>query len=116
VVSYLALSNPRPKRLCLHTLEVVTSKTIRLSASNSEKLGVTNSDYGQRNCPGTQEIGAAINFLGLDGVIAPSARWACDNLVLFPENFGPVVTLESISVGEFDWQRWGRENGLLDDL
>jgi hypothetical protein len=36
--------------------------------------------------PMEQEIGAAVEFLGCDGLIAPCARWDCENLMLFPDS------------------------------
>jgi hypothetical protein len=45
--------------------------------------------YGERDYALTQSIGAALAFLGLDGLIAliaPSARWQCDNLMIYQTN------------------------------
>ena len=39
--------------------------------------------YESVNYHRTQEIGAAVAFLGCDGLMVPSARWDCENLVLF---------------------------------
>ena len=45
--------------------------------------------YGERDYAQTQNIGAAIAFLGLDGLITPSARWSCNNLMIFQTNHQP---------------------------
>jgi hypothetical protein len=47
-----------------------------LDASKFEAGWKTNDDR-------TQEIADSAYFLGFDGLIAPGARWACLNLVLF---------------------------------
>ena len=53
----------------------------------------------------TQEIGDAAAFLGFDGILAPSARWPCQNLVLFTEHFTP-ADLSIVSSEPVDWDDW----------
>jgi hypothetical protein len=76
-------------------------------------LGVPESAYLTVNLSRTQEIGAAAEFLGCDGLIAPSARWPCDNLMLFPDSMGADATLEVLSSENTDWLRWATDQGLL---
>lgn len=114
VASYLSLLSPTPsKPLDLHTLEVSASKTIKIAIADIEKLGAATADYHQRNYERTREIGAAVNFLGYDGLIVPSARWKCDNLVIFSDNHGLAEKLEKVAVEQIDWQAWARDNGML---
>ena len=61
----------------------------------------------------TQEIGAAVAFIGCDGLIVPSVRWSCDNLVLFTDNLAADVELEVLNVEAVPWQDWARSAGLL---
>jgi RES domain-containing protein len=106
--------NPRPsKTAALHTLEVVTDRTLKLVRTDLHALGVSDASYQKVNLIRTQQIGAAIEFLGCDGLIAPSARWACDNLILFADtaNFG--ANLQVVSAEEVDWIQWAEEKGLL---
>ena len=63
-----------------------------------------------------QEIGAALDFLELDGLIAPSARWQCDNLMIYQNH--PKLLLERLEVieqADVNWQAWGREYGLINN-
>ncbi|MCH7477288.1 MAG: RES family NAD+ phosphorylase [SAR324 cluster bacterium] len=62
----------------------------------------------------TQEIGAAVAFLECDGLIVPSARWNCENFVLFWDNQSMGNQLELLATEEIDWCEWARENGFLD--
>lgn len=78
-----------------------------------EDLGVDPSRYGERNYERTQMIGAAINYLGLDGLISPSARWECSNLTLFMDHHAMEDTLEIVGSEEVDWRGWAIEAGLL---
>nr|WP_281173412.1 RES family NAD+ phosphorylase [Xenophilus azovorans] len=106
--------NPRPtKPVVLHRLRVVAHRTLRLVRADLSQLGVSESAYTGVNIPRTQEIGAAVEFLGCDGLIAPCARWACDNLMLFPDRMGVDATLEIVSSEAIDWVAWAAEKGLL---
>ncbi len=62
----------------------------------------------------TQEVGAAVAFIGCDGLIVPSARWACDNLILFTDNLAMDVEFEIQDVEEVHWQDWARSVGLIE--
>ncbi len=106
--------NPRPtKPVLVHRLRVVTHRTLRLIRADIAALGVADSEYQGVNLPRTQAIGAAVEFLGCDGLIAPSARWACENLMLFPERMGADASLELVNSETIDWFAWGAANGLI---
>lgn len=114
VASYLALSNPMPSRpLHLHRLDVTAQKALRLTMAELEKLGISRTDYQERNYVRSREIGAALNFLGFDGLLVPSARWDCENLIIFTENHGLSQKLDKVDFEEIDWQKWASINGLL---
>ena len=115
VVSYLTLLTPVPSRpLKVSRLGVSTAKTLRLAPISLERLGVDMSRYGERDYSRTQSIGAALAFLGLDGLIAPSARWDCDNLMIFTANSRLDERLEVIDFELVrDWGTWARANGFL---
>ena len=68
---------------------------------------------GERDYAQTQKIGAALAFLGLDGLIAPSARWSCDNLMIFTDNHALSERLEPIADEEIEWREWAQENGFI---
>jgi len=63
----------------------------------------------------TQQIGAVLNFLGIDGLISPAARWDCKNATLFADNHTLHERLETVSSTQIDWQNWARDHGLLED-
>lgn len=106
--------NPRPtKPVMLHTLRVVAHRTLKLVRADLATLGVPESAYGGVNMPRTQEIGAAVEFLGCDGLIAPCARWNCDNLILFPDRMGIEATMEIVHSETVDWVTWATAQGVL---
>ena len=71
--------------------------------------------YGERDYGRTQEIGAALVFLGFDGLIAPSARWPCDNLMIFGDNHALAETLEPIGMDKVEWREWAQAHGILSE-
>ena len=106
--------DPRPtKPVMLHTLRVVAHRTLKLVRADLMALGVSESAYAGVNIPRTQEIGAAVEFLGCDGLIAPCARWNCDNLILFPDRMGVDASLEIMISESVDWASWAAAHGLL---
>jgi len=105
---------PRPsKPASLHTLRVVARRTLRLVRVDLHALGIADIDYLGVNNARTQQIGDAVQFLECDGLIAPSARWDCENLMLFPDNFESAAALELVSSEPVDWLRWAEDNGRL---
>ncbi|WP_269584425.1 RES family NAD+ phosphorylase [Roseibium sp. Sym1] len=107
VASYLSLLTPVPqKSLALHTLEVAPQKTLRLAIGDFSKLGIDASSYNKRNYEKTQLVGAVINFLELDGLIAPSARWNCANLMIFGDNYPLDAKLRIVSTEEISFEAW----------
>jgi RES domain-containing protein len=90
----------------LHHIAVRTRRTLRLAdIAALQDLGVAIETYGDFDYTRTQEIGDAAAFLGFDGILAPSARWPCQNLIIFTDRFGP-SDLQVIESAPIDWSDW----------
>lgn len=76
-----------------------------LDIAELTRLGVEMSRYREILYAKTQEIGAAAAFLGFDGLVAPSARYDCANLVIFLDNV-PQEAIREISSESVDWADW----------
>src|ERR1700691_2304953 len=74
------------KPAMLHRIRLGSRKSRRLARSDLISLGVDWNGYGTRGYQRTQEIGAAVARLKCDGLIAPSARWTCENVMVFLTN------------------------------
>ena len=99
---------PSKIRYHLHELAIRTGRTLRLADMRTlVSLGVDDSRYQEILYARTQEIGDAAHFLGFDGVLAPSARWPCTNLVLFTDRFAP-DDLKAMSSSAVDVAIWGQ--------
>lgn len=115
VCSSLAALNPipAPRPIKVSRLSAAASRTLRLARAGLQSLGVDMQRFGERDYGPTQKIGAALAFLEFDGLIAPSARWACDNLMIFTDNLALTERPTVLASEEVEWQGWARQNGLL---
>ncbi len=97
---------PSKIRSVLHRIAIRTRQTLRLADIEAiEALGVSRETYSSLSYERSQEIGDAAAFLGFDGILAPSARWQCQNLIVFTDRFQPadLAVMESEPV---DWEHW----------
>jgi RES domain-containing protein len=97
---------PSKMESVLHRIAVRTTQTLKLAdAAALAALGIAPERYGDFSYERSREIGDAAFFLGFDGIMAPSARWTCHNLVLFTDRLEPgdLVVVESEPV---DWGLW----------
>ncbi len=115
VASFLAELTPipGPRPISVTRLAVSTSHTLQLVRTDLATLGVDLARYGERDYDRTQEIGAALVFLGFDGLIAPSARWPCDNLMIFGDNHALTEKLEVVGEELFEWRVWAETHGII---
>jgi len=115
VASFLAEQTPipGPRPLKVSRLGVSTTKTLRLARTDMVALKVDMALYGERDYARTQQIGAALVFLGLDGLIAPSARWGCDNLMIYTDNHSLSERLENLGEEQVEWRSWAQDHGFL---
>lgn len=97
---------PSKLRSVLHRLRVSTQRTLKIAdLAAPESLGVNRETYATISYERCQEIGDAAQFLGFDGILAPSARWPCQNLVLFADRFEP-DELQLVESEPVDWPTW----------
>lgn len=100
---------PSKIRFVLYRVGVRTRRTLQLADMAAlESLGVTADRYRGLEYQRTQEIGDAAAFLGFDGLLVPSVRWDCRNLVLFTDRLA-TEALTILSVAPVDWEAWRQE-------
>jgi hypothetical protein len=100
---------PSKIRYGLHRIRVRTEKTLKLPDLDAMvPLGVDPARYREILYEPTHAIGDAAYFLGFDSIIAPNARWSCDNLILFADQIA-LNDLEVIESSEVDWTEWRKK-------
>jgi hypothetical protein len=94
-----------------HILAVQAERTLRLvDMDELANLGVDISRYETFEYGATQAIAAAAHFLEFDGMLVPSARFACSNLVLFTDRVSHTGHLQFVSSEDVDWLDWRKKN------
>jgi RES domain-containing protein len=94
---------PSKIKFGLHRFRVRTAKTLRLRNLNAMiPLGVDPARYRGILSQPTQALGDAAYFLGFDSIIAPNARWSCNNLILFTDQIA-LANLQIIESSEINW-------------
>ena len=98
----------------LYELQVTLERILKIvDHSVLELLGLDMKNYGslmyaRKNEEYTrmQQIGEAAHFFNFDGLIAPSARWDCQNLVIFSNRVPPQNLSIAVEHGPVDWTAW----------
>lgn len=90
----------------IHRIAAATARNLRFAdVASLGPLGVDPARYQSLDYAATQAIAAAAHFLEFDGLLVPSARYACLNLVVFIDRAegGALDLRESQPV---DWAAW----------
>lgn len=98
----------------LYELRVELDRVLELADIAALRvLGVDGGRYGylqyarkHEEYPRLQDIGEAAHFLDFEGLIAPSARWECRNLVVFTDRVPPDALSIANEHGQVDWDTW----------
>lgn len=102
------------KPAMLHKIRLGMKKSLRLARADLIALGVDWERYGTLGYQRTQVIGAAVARLKYDGLFAPSARWSCENVMIFLTNqTGEEEIARVLESREVDWRAWAREQGIV---
>lgn len=101
---------PSKMRHSLYELKITTDRTLILAnMADLVALGVEEIKYKQMLYSRTQDIAAAAAFMGFNGIVSPSARFNCENLVLFLDSFN-LENIETISEVSINWTDWRAKN------
>jgi RES domain len=94
-----------------HLVSVSLTKILRLDGPGSlAALGVDISRFKERDYLRTQAIADAAHFLDFEGLIVPSARWNCSNLVIFSDRIAPdAISHKGSESDPIDWTAWRRK-------
>jgi RES domain-containing protein len=93
----------------IHTIAAAVQQTLRFAdVASLAPLGVDEHTYDRFDYQATQAIAAAAHFLEFDGLIVPSARAPCSNLVIFMDRSAANGELDVRVTEDIDWTEWRR--------
>jgi hypothetical protein len=98
----------------IHAIAARTERTLRFAdLASLEPLGVGAASYRGFDYAATRAIAAAAHFLEFDGLLVPSARAPCINLVVFLDRVMAGGQLDVRRTEPVDWAAWrkGRRRG-----
>jgi RES domain-containing protein len=111
---HLSLQTPLPsKPMTFHELRIETKKTVRITRKDFAKLGIDETQFGDIGYQRTSQVGDVAGFIGYDGILVPSARWDCENLIVLCDNHDINLKIDLLSSVTFDWQEWARRHGFI---
>jgi hypothetical protein len=105
----LSLEPVWPSRIAhqLHRIAAATQRTLEFAdVAALTPLGVDAARYQGFDYMATQAIAAAAHFMEFDGLLVPSARAACQNLVLFLDRVVEGNRLDVLASEAVDWPAW----------
>jgi len=105
----LSLEPIWPSRLNheIHELSVDMGQTLKLADFDQLKaLGVDVGRYPSLDYARTQQVAHAAYFLDFHGLIAPSARYDCANLMIFMDKLRGDASLNAGGSELVNWQTW----------
>ena len=102
---------PSRVRYNLFEIDLSLDRSLKLlDLAALQKVGLDTARYGQLSYdekhaeyPRSQDIGEAAHFLDYDGLIVPSARHDCLNVIAFCDRLLPEAIMVKADHGEVDW-------------
>lgn len=71
---------------------------VKLTRHGGRKMATSQAQYPQ--------IPDGVNYLGCDGLVVPSARYDCNNLVIYMQNMERDCFLKEVKPRQFRWSDW----------
>ena len=103
-LAFWSLFEQRPDRKALNwKLRVRLMRVVELGFEEIRQLGIKPREYRRRDYDRSQEISDGLNYLGCDGLIAPSARYTGKNLIVYMQNLESGSFVEEDEREVFRW-------------
>ena len=109
-----------PSKVVYHLFElrIAIDRALRLADLKAVgALGVDVARYGslshadrQQEYPRTQDIAETAHFVGFDGLVVPSARLECSNVIVFCDRVKPDAMEIVKDQGRIDWEQWRKKS------
>ena len=90
----------------IHELTVNLKSVLAFDNTALEKLGVDLKNTSVGNYDATHAISSAAHFLEFQGIIVPSVRFDCDNLVVFLDQIDINEAIIAMNCKPINWPAW----------
>lgn len=91
----------------VNKVKITLTNVLRLNVDQLNKVGVTEPLANRIDYSISQSVGGAAHLLGFQGLIVPSARWNCENLVLFLDHQIDInAHIGVIECEDINWPAW----------
>ncbi len=94
----------------LHHMSIDIQKVLYLDEALLVELGIDKPKSARDDCSKSQELSSAARFLEYQGLLVPSSRWKCSNLVLYIDqlDINECITLNGNEL--VNWPAWKEKN------
>ena len=90
----------------IRRLQVSLEKVLKLSMDQLTVLGIDKPLASRIETEKSRNIGEAAHMMDYQGLIVPSARWDCNNLMIFMDRIDLNTHIELIDDSEVNWPAW----------
>ena len=90
----------------LHRLYIDVKKVLHLDEKLLQTLGIEDPKANRINYSQSQAISSAARFLEYQGILVPSARWDCMNLVLYLDQLDINASITIKEHEPINWPAW----------
>ncbi len=90
----------------LHCLKVTLENVLILGDEELGQLGIDDPYATRLDIKSSQAIGQGAYMMGFQGLVVPSARWECLNLVLFIDQIDLNEDIEIAESKDINWPAW----------
>lgn len=94
----------------LNQIDVTLNHVLEMDPATLESLGLKAPLASRIDYAISQSIGAVAHMLDFQGIIVPSARWACLNLVIFMDRIDVDKQIRAVGRQEINWPAWKEKN------
>ncbi|MCP4431253.1 MAG: RES family NAD+ phosphorylase [Gammaproteobacteria bacterium] len=90
----------------LHRLKVTLKNILKLGVIELSHLGIEDPYTNRLEAKVSQAIGEGAYMMGFQGLVVPSARWDCENLVIYVDQIDLDQDIEILESRKINWPAW----------
>lgn len=90
----------------INCIELSLARVLRLDGEQLAQLGISDALANRPDNSRTRAVGEAAYMLDFAGLIIPSARWDCENLVLFLDRIDINTQIRVMETNDLNWPAW----------